>query len=138
VLPVYEAIVNSAARLCGALMSCVFRFDGELIHLVAEHNFSPEGMHLYREAYPLPPSRDRLIGAALRERKPVNVADVLENYRVAIGQSELGYRSVLAVPMLQDDIAIGVIAVSRLHPGGWSHLVDYCGSRRGVSCRDGA
>jgi hypothetical protein len=46
-------------------MSCVFRFDGELIYLVAEHNFSPEGADVYRQTYPLPPAKDKLLGAAL-------------------------------------------------------------------------
>jgi GAF domain-containing protein len=115
--PVYDAIVKSAVKLCGAIMSCVFRFDGELIHLVAEHNFSPDGADVYRQAYPLLPADDKLIGAALLERRPVNVADVLEKYRVPIGQSELGHRSVVAVPMLRDGIAIGVIAAARRDPG---------------------
>jgi GAF domain-containing protein len=115
--PVYDAIVKSAVKLCGAVMSCVFRFDGELIQLVAEHNFSPEGADVYRQTYPLPPAKDKLLGAALLERRPVNVADVLEKYRVPIGQSELGHRSVVAVPMLRDGIAIGVISAARRHTG---------------------
>jgi GAF domain-containing protein len=117
VQPVYDTIVKSAVKLCGAIMSCVFRFDGELIHLVAEHNFSPEGADVYRQTYPLPPAKDKLLGAALLERRPVNVADVLEKYRVPIGQSELGHRSVVAVPMLRDGIVIGVISVARRHTG---------------------
>ena len=36
--PVFDVIVTNAVRLCGSLASCVWRFDGELIHLVAQHN----------------------------------------------------------------------------------------------------
>ena len=38
---VFTAIVKSAVKLCGTLTSCVWRFDGELIHLVAHHNLPP-------------------------------------------------------------------------------------------------
>ena len=50
-------IIRSAVVLCGGLMGCVFRFDGELIHFVTGHNLSPEGLAEYRRAYPRPPSR---------------------------------------------------------------------------------
>jgi GAF domain-containing protein/CheY-like chemotaxis protein/anti-sigma regulatory factor (Ser/Thr protein kinase) len=117
VQPVFDAIVRSTVRLCSALMSCVFRFDGELIHFVGHHNFSPEGLEVYRRTYPLAPIQDKVLGRALVEREPVNVSDVLTQLRSPIGQRELGYRSVLAVPMLREGVAIGVIATSRAEPG---------------------
>ena len=115
--PVFDVIVTSAVRLCGALASCVWRFDGELIHLVAQHNLPPGALEVYRRTYPLPPSKDKLLGQALLDRRPVNIADVLTAYRSSVGQRELGQRSVLAVPMLREGVAIGVIATSRNEPG---------------------
>jgi len=115
--PVFDVIVTSAVRLCGALASCVWRFDGELIHLVAQHNLPPGALEVYRRTYPLPPSKDKLLGQALLDRRPVNIADVLTAYRSSVGQRELGQRSVLAVPMLREGVAIGVIAASRNEPG---------------------
>src|SRR5262249_18481359 len=50
-------------------------------------------------------------------REPVNVADVLTEFRSPIGQREQGHRSVLAVPMVREGAAIGVIATSRAEPG---------------------
>jgi two-component system, NtrC family, sensor kinase len=117
VQPVFDAIIRSAVVLCGGLMGCVFRFDGELIHFVTGHNLSPEGLAEYRRAYPRPPSRDRLLGPALLERRPVNVPDVLEVARIVIGQRELGFRSVVLVPMIREGAAIGGIAVSRRQIG---------------------
>src|SRR5437868_12603381 len=38
--PVFDAIANSAARLCNALSSSVYRFEGELIHFLAQSSFS--------------------------------------------------------------------------------------------------
>jgi GAF domain-containing protein len=114
---VFTAIVKSAVKLCGTLTSCVWRFDGELIHLVAHHNLPPEVLKVYQGTYPLPLSKDKLLGQALLQRKPVNIADVLASYRSSVGQRELGHRSVLAVPMLRKGTAIGVIATSRNEPG---------------------
>jgi GAF domain-containing protein len=118
--PVYNAIAKSAVRLCGALMCCVLRFDGDLMHLVAQHNLGLEGLEVFQRTYPLPPSEDKINGQALLERRAVNVADVLAEYRSPIGQRELKYRSVLAVPMLRDGAAIGSIGVSRIEPGLFS------------------
>ena len=115
--PVFDVIVTNAVRLCGSLASCVWRFDGELIHLVAQHNLPPSALEVYRRTYPLPPSKDKLLGQALLDRRPVNIADVLTAYRSSVAQRELGQRSVLAVPMLREGVAIGVIATSRNEPG---------------------
>jgi GAF domain-containing protein/anti-sigma regulatory factor (Ser/Thr protein kinase) len=118
--PVFDAIVKNAVRLCGTHVSCLFRFDGELIHFVAQHSFSPKMLEVYQQTYPLPPSQDKLLGRALLECRPINVADVLTEYRSSVGQREYGHRSVLAVPMLREGIAIGVIATSRTEPGLFS------------------
>ena len=114
---VFTAIVKSAVTLCGTLTGAIWRFDGELIHLVAQHNVPPEVRKVYQATYPLPLAKDKLLGKALLECKPVNIADVLTSYRSSVGQRELGHRSVLAVPMLRNGAAIGVIATSRNEPG---------------------
>src|SRR5215472_2849792 len=40
--PTFEAIAASASRLCGAANTCVFRFDGSLIHFVAHYGLTAE------------------------------------------------------------------------------------------------
>jgi hypothetical protein len=42
VQPVFMTIVRSAVRLCDGLFSGVYHFDGELLHHIAHHNYSPE------------------------------------------------------------------------------------------------
>lgn len=115
-LPVFDRIVRNAARLCRSVLSAVYRRDGEQVHLVAHDQFSPESVAAVRKAYPAPLTSQNLISVAIRERRVVHVADVL----VSGGYSELqrtsGYRSILIVPMLRDEVAIGAIAVMRLEP----------------------
>src|SRR5947209_11611532 len=115
-LPVFDRIVKNAARLCQSVLSAVYRRDGEQVHLVAHDHFSPESVAAVRQAYPAPLNSENLISVAVRERRVVHEADVL----VSGGYSELqrtsGYRSILVVPMLRDEVAIGAIAVMRLEP----------------------
>src|SRR5882762_7593174 len=114
--PVFDRIVKNAARLCQSVLSAVYRRDGDHVHLVAYDQFSPESVAAVRKAYPAPLTSNNLISVALRERRVVHEPDVL----VSGGYSELqrtsGYRSILIVPMLRDEVAIGAIAVMRLEP----------------------
>src|SRR5258705_10276296 len=55
VQPVFNAIAESSLRLCGALFSSVYRFDGELIHMVAHHNYPPAALELSRRVFPARP-----------------------------------------------------------------------------------
>ncbi len=114
--PIFDRIVKNAARLCQSVLSAVYRRDGDQVHLVAHDKFSPESVAAVRKAYPAPLASKNLISVALRERRVVHEPDVL----ISGGYSELqrtsGYRSILVVPMLRDDVAIGAIAVMRLEP----------------------
>ena len=114
--PVFDRIVKNAARLCRSVLSAVYRRDGDEVHLVAHDKFSAESIAAVQKAYPAPLAGKNLISVAMRERRVVHEPDVL----ISGGYSELqrtsGYRSILVVPMLRDDVAIGAIAVMRLEP----------------------
>lgn len=114
--PVFDRIIKNAARLCHSVLSAIYRREGDHVHLVAYDQFSPELIAAVEKAYPAPLTSGNLISVAIRERRVVHEPDVL----VSGGYSELqrtsGYRSILVVPMLRDDVAIGAIAVMRLEP----------------------
>jgi signal transduction histidine kinase len=114
--PVFDRIIKNAARLCHSVLSAIYRREGDHVHLVAYDQFSPESIAAVEKAYPAPLTSGNLISVAIRERRVVHEPDVL----VSGGYSELqrtsGYRSILVVPMLRDDVAIGAIAVMRLEP----------------------
>jgi two-component system, NtrC family, sensor kinase len=40
--PVFDAIIESAVRLCDAVFGVVWRYDGELLDYAASHNFTPD------------------------------------------------------------------------------------------------
>ena len=114
--PVFDSIVTSANRLCDGMFSAVFRYDGELMHFVAHANFNPEALGVAQRAFPRPPTPDVAVGRAILERAVVHMSDVAQ-VSSQIFQRSLGYRSVLAVPMLTDGRPIGAIAVTREEPG---------------------
>ena len=48
--PVFDAIVQSAARLCDAILSVVYLLDGENLRIAATQNFTPEATSSNPEA----------------------------------------------------------------------------------------
>src|SRR5262245_12519767 len=63
--PVFDTIVRSAVTLCGSTNGAVFRYDGELLHYVAGHKFSPEWLEAVRSKYPLRPDMSTVSGRAI-------------------------------------------------------------------------
>jgi GAF domain-containing protein len=118
VQPVFDTIVASAVRLCGARMGAVHRFDGELIHIVALHNFPPEVVEVLRAMYPRPPQSDQASGRAILTRAVAQIDDMLADSQYTREVTVAGrWRSILAVPMLRDDVPIGAIVITRSEAG---------------------
>jgi len=116
--PVFDTIVSSAVRLCGAHIGAVYQFDGELIHLVSHYNFTAEGLEAVQRALPRPPGRDLVSGRAILQRAVVQIEDVLADpeYHPDIALTS-GWRGMLAVPMLREGSPIGTIVINRNEPG---------------------
>jgi GAF domain-containing protein/anti-sigma regulatory factor (Ser/Thr protein kinase) len=117
VQPVFDAITRSAVRLCDGLFSAVIRFDGELQHLVAHHNFTPAAIEAWQQAFPMPPSRINVSGRAILDCAIAHIADIETDPEVSVHIREaartLRYRSILSVPMLRDGRPVGTINVAR-------------------------
>ena len=113
--PVFELIVETAARLCEANSATVFQLaDDGRYHLTASHGYSPEYRELLRRR-PLSPGRDTAIGRMAVECRTIQIEDTLcdPDYMFHEAQKLGGYRSILAVPLLQDGKAIAAIALGR-------------------------
>jgi signal transduction histidine kinase/putative methionine-R-sulfoxide reductase with GAF domain len=128
VQPVFDTIVESAARLCDAVFSSLASFDGEVMDFVAAHNWTPAAWAIARRTFPAPPSRARATGRAILERAVVHMPDVEldHEYGGQIGATgseisrAVGFRSLLSVPMLRDGVPLGALAVARVAPGPFS------------------
>ncbi|MBI1736842.1 MAG: GAF domain-containing protein [Candidatus Rokubacteria bacterium] len=113
--PVFDAIVRHAVELCGGLFGAVGRFDGELVHLAAHHNFGPEAREIAARAYPRAATREFATGRVVLDAQVVHIPDA-EGSTDVVFQRALRYRSWLGVPMLRDGRAIGSISVSSARP----------------------
>ncbi|PYM11209.1 MAG: hypothetical protein DMD81_27585, partial [Candidatus Rokuibacteriota bacterium] len=116
--PVFDAIVKSASRLCGGEYAIVTRFDGQLLHLIAQHNARPGAAEPTAQIFPRPPGRSTSMGRAILERTLVHVPDVPNDpdYDQDLVRAA-GLGAVLTVPMLRDGEPIGAISVSRSTSG---------------------
>jgi signal transduction histidine kinase len=124
VQPVFDTIAESAVRLCGGLFGGVYRFDGDLIHLVARKGWSGEELEGIGPLYPRAPSRETPVAAAIADSAVVIVRDIERQIGISpqslLVARTLGYRSMLVVPMLRDGKPIGAIAVARAKIGPFS------------------
>ena len=119
--PVFDTIVASAVRLCHAHIGAVFQFDGELVHLAAHHNFTPEMLDAVKSLHPKRPQRDLVSGRAIMSRAVVQIEDVLADREyhqdVALATS---WRSMVGVPMLRGGEPVGAIVINRVEPGAFA------------------
>jgi len=119
--PVFEAIMTSAARLCGATFCNVQLYDGELMHIAAVHNFSPEAEAAFRKMYPRRPDRAQIASRAVLTGTPVYVRDLLEDTDFPRAFAITGgWRAIFSVPMLRNGKAVGAITVARSEPAAFS------------------
>ena len=117
VQPVFDAIVRNSASLCHGTFSALYQLDGGLLHLVAEHNFSPEAHEAAHRAYPAPLNRQLSAPRAILDRAVVHIPDVERDpeYDPALLARAVGARSVVSVPMFRDETPIGAISVAKPH-----------------------
>jgi GAF domain-containing protein len=119
--PVFNTIVESAARLCEARSGALYRLDGGVIHQVAYVNPDEAAHAAYRAAYPRPLDQADPVTRRLHaQRGAIHIPDVesdpglTADFRARARTA--GYRSVVGVPLLDDGKVIGSMAVARAGP----------------------
>src|SRR5262249_30619769 len=112
--PVLETITERAARVCSAEDGVLRLVDGNIMRLAAHYGSVP-GVAVER-----PINRQSPPGRALLDRKIVHIADEVEAIAreypdvVDVGRSMGAHAfTVLAVPLMREDVVIGVIHFRR-------------------------
>jgi class 3 adenylate cyclase/putative methionine-R-sulfoxide reductase with GAF domain len=108
---VLDAVVANAARLCRALNATVYLHDGDVAVIQAQfgQGGSPVGTRR-------PLDGDWVTGRAVLEARTVHVPDLARTDEYPRGSEislRLGYRTLLAVPLLRNNSAIGAILATR-------------------------
>ena len=113
---VFDALTESACRVCGAYDAGLFLRAGEFLRNHSHHGPIPIDFDKAQI------SRDWVTGRSLVDRKSVHVHDLLvESSEFPVGNEmarRMGHRTILAMPLLREGESIGAIVLRRIevHP----------------------
>jgi two-component system NtrC family sensor kinase len=124
VQPVFEAIAERSNRLVEGLSSAVYSIVDDTLHLMAFTRTRPEADAALQAAFPLPLS-ETTWGDQIRHGEIVQIPDMELSVEWEVptlrAMAQLrGFRAVLFVPLLRDQVAIGAISVTRKEPGAFA------------------
>jgi GAF domain-containing protein/anti-sigma regulatory factor (Ser/Thr protein kinase) len=120
--PVFDAMLANATRLCEASYGTLWLHEGDgRMHAAALHGNLPEAFlktwgvgTIFRPKPSVPSAR------AMSSRKPVQLVDLKEDQSyldddpLAVAAVDVaGIRSIISVPMVKDDVAIGAMTIYR-------------------------
>jgi GAF domain-containing protein len=119
--PVFEAMLENAARICEADVGGAYRWDGQFAQLVATTRDLPPAYAAAVRFSPFRPDPESLIGRSVTSRTVTHFADLSthEYYTkhrdpFVVANIELGgLKGGLFVPMLKDNDPIGFLCVAR-------------------------
>ena len=118
VRPVFEAIMNSAARLFGTAIAAVFRYDGKNVYLVATRGWTESALQDAQRLYPAPPNRSMLSGRVILSGQLQTIVDTHDDAAYDRTTAQIGqWRRMVGAPMLKDGAPVGVIVVAWPQPG---------------------
>jgi signal transduction histidine kinase len=110
---VLDSLIESVVQLTGAETGILTRQDGEVYRVAATYGAYPKFIEIAKQN-PLPPGRQSATGRAVLERRVVHIHDVFDDPEYTwVGRQTAGVRTILAVPMLREDIVVGVIICAR-------------------------
>src|SRR5499433_147323 len=122
--PVFDTIVDSAVRMLRGYTGALTRITGEQLDLAAATRVDDASDATLRATFPRPLGSEWPHAHAIRDHVPLNIADAQTDPRVPdAGHAEArvrGYRSLVVLPMLRHDAAVGTLSVTRREPGGFT------------------
>ena len=117
VQPVFDTVAESAASLCKASDTSIFRLDGDRLRRVAHHGSIPAGVI---GEFTIRLVRGSFAGRCVLDGRIVHIADGQTEANEFPEGSELarrlGFRAILLVPLLREGVAIGAITLRRTEP----------------------
>src|SRR5262249_39606213 len=110
--PVLDTVIANAVKLSGATKGHVRQLDGEFLRVVAHYGETAEEVALLQ-------SRPGRVGVqtstnrAFSEQKAIQIADATAERGPSSIAAQHGARTLLAIPLLREGTAIGVITIWR-------------------------
>jgi signal transduction histidine kinase len=117
--PVFQTILANATRICGAKFGTLYLRDGHSFRAAAFHNAPPAFIEARKDRM-IQPDPGSTLGQAAATKRVAQVLDSTkrEAYRrrdpfVVAGVDLGGYRTIVSVPMVEENDLIGVISIYR-------------------------
>ncbi len=117
--PVFNAMLESATRICEAKFGNLFLYADNALQAVAVHNAPPVYAEI-RKRGPIRPSSGSGLGRLAETRQVVHIADMKSEPAyaardpfVVTGVEVAGLRTLLAVPMLREGQLVGAFSIFR-------------------------
>ena len=117
--PVFDVILESAARLCGSANAVLSLADETEENIILKAQWG-EKYRIVSTGATMPMSRNTVVGIAIRKKRTVQIEDLAETELYRAGDvmtrrrvDEEGVRTLLAVPLVSDGRAIGTISLRR-------------------------
>ena len=108
---VFASMLEKAVRICDAAFGNIYRWDGTLLHLVANHNTPPAWVE-YRRQEPYRADNPFAIARMINSKAPVHVTDLSDEYYTK-GVRAWGNQNLPCRTDAQGDDLIGAFIVSR-------------------------
>jgi class 3 adenylate cyclase len=117
--PAFDSMLGNATRICGAKFGVLWLAEGANFRAMALHNV-PVAFADFVKSGPIIPTPDTTFADVARTRKSLQVVDLRKREAFAnrnpfvVGAVELGgIRTLVTVPMVKNDMLVGVIAIFR-------------------------
>ncbi len=114
--PVLATLVENATRLCGAQQGFIFRSSGQLFDLAADYN-APSAFRDFTRDHPIRAGDGSVVGRVALDRRTAQIPDAQADADWRHKNSEApgmgNIRTLLGVPMLREQVLIGVFAMWR-------------------------
>ena len=109
--PVLDTVAESAARVCGAEDTVIFRVDGNMRQVAAHYGSLPAPSYQSTEL-----TRGSFTGRAVLNRETIHVHDLGAMRETEYPDTHISFRvgTALATPLLREGTPIGVIGIRRV------------------------
>jgi signal transduction histidine kinase len=111
--PVFQAMLANAVRICDAKFGTLFRIDNETFNPVALFGAPPALAEVLRKLGSFQPPAGTPLDRMWRTKNVVRIADVSAEPVPSPPAKFGGARSLIAVPMLKENVMIGAIIIYR-------------------------
>jgi GAF domain-containing protein len=111
---VLDTLVETVIGLCRSDQAVMFRRQDDIFKIVAARGLSAEAKEFIL-AHPPTADRGTIAGRAASERRTVHIPDVFHDPEFTYweGQKIVGFRTMLAIPLLREDTLVGLFVLIR-------------------------